>query len=131
MSAPKRLLVLDDERRFAEHITEVARALGYAAVATNSAHEFQLEYLAAPPDVIVLDIVMPVKDGIEVMRWLVDNGCRARILIISGFSPSFAHAAQVIGESQGHLQITQMSKPVKLAELRARLTEGLVTTGSA
>jgi CheY-like chemotaxis protein len=123
VSGSSRLLVLDDEPAFAAFVAEVGRGLGYDAATTHSAVTFEAAYLAAPPDVIVLDIVMPDRDGIEVVKWLTGIGCRARIVIISGFSPTFAAAAQVIGELHGKLEIRQLTKPVKLAELRAALGE--------
>ena len=77
--------------------------------------------MAVLPDVIVLDIVMPEQDGIETIKWLVDRGCRARILIISGYCPTFAFAAKLIGEVQGNIEVSQLEKPIRVAELRARL----------
>lgn len=121
MTTPRRLLVIDDEPDFAELVVEVAGQLGYAATATITAGDFMAQYLAAPPDLIVLDIVVPEHDGIDLMRWLVAQGCRARIVIVSGYNPAFANAAKMIGEFSGKLGITQLQKPVKLAELRAAL----------
>jgi CheY-like chemotaxis protein len=63
--------VVDDERDFADLVVRVAGQLGYQAEAASTAAAFQACYLAAVPDVIVLDIVMPDQDGIELMRWLV------------------------------------------------------------
>lgn len=117
----KRLLVVDDERDFAEMVTRVATRLGYAATVTTTPGDFMSRYTTEPPDVVVLDIVMPDKDGIELMRWLVDQGCRARVVIISGYNPAFANAAKMIGEFGGQMPITYLQKPVKLADLRAAL----------
>lgn len=121
MTAPRRLLVIDDEPDFADLVVQVATRLGLAATATTKAGDFMAQYMATPPDLIVLDIVMPEQDGIELMRWLVAQRCRARIVIVSGYNPAFANAAKVIGEFGGQLSITYLQKPVKLAELRAAL----------
>jgi len=121
MSIQKRLLILDDEPDFATFVGTVAGDLGYEAIVTTTFAAFQAHYLADPPDVIVLDIVMPNQDGIETMQWLVTTGCCARIILISGFDPSYATAARVFGEHGGKMRISQMEKPVKLADLRARL----------
>ena len=117
----RRLLVVDDERDFAEMVVRVATPLGYAATVTTTSGDFMARYKSEAPDVIVLDIVMPDKDGIELMRWLVDQGCRARIIIISGYNPAYANAAKVIGEFSGQMPISYLQKPVKLADLRAAL----------
>lgn len=121
MSGPGRLLVIDDEVDFASFVATVAAAMGYAASAVGTAGEFQRLYLAAAPDVIVMDIVMPEQDGIELIRWLIAQGCRARIVIVSGFNPDYAKFAKTLAELGGNLAVTMLRKPVKLEELRASL----------
>lgn len=125
MSTRKRLLIIDDEADFGRFVGDVGTDLGYETVVTSVPDDFQAAYRAAPPDVIVLDVVMPKMDGIEIIRWLADQDCRARILIISGYNPLFATAARMLGEQESSMDIRQMQKPVKLAELRAALTEVL------
>jgi DNA-binding response OmpR family regulator len=124
MSTVNRILILDDEADFARFVETVATELGYDAVVATTSPAFQAAYLAEPPDVIVLDIVMPETDGIETIQWLVRQGCSARVIIISGYNPTYATAAREIGESIGAMQITQMQKPVKLTALQARLQLG-------
>ncbi len=93
---------------------------------THSADEFQRTYEAGqPPNIITLDVVMPDKDGIEVVRWLAERQCPSRVIIISGFNPSFAKAARIIGEETAGMKITQLQKPVRLGELRAALSAGM------
>ena len=121
MTGAKRILVIDDERDFAQFVESVASGLGYDAVMTSTAAEFRAAYLAAPPDIVVLDIIMPDEDGIELIQWLIDNGCRARLVIVSGYRSTFAEAAKTIAEVKGGLKVVQLQKPVKLAELRAQL----------
>jgi CheY-like chemotaxis protein len=123
MSLGKRLLVIDDEPSFAQLVGRVAGELGYAVTVTTEALQFRAAYLTEPPDVIVLDIVMPDQDGIELIEWLVGQGCRARILIISGYSPIFAEAAKLIGEVKGNLDVSLLRKPIKLADLRQHLQD--------
>ncbi|MEJ2211087.1 MAG: response regulator transcription factor [Anaerolineae bacterium] len=38
------------------------------------------------PDVILMDLVMPHTDGLEAIRQLADDGCRARILVLTSFA---------------------------------------------
>jgi DNA-binding response OmpR family regulator len=123
MSSRKRLLVVDDEKMFADFVVKTASDLDYAALATNSGRDFKEAFLAEAPDVIVLDILMPDEDGIELMQWLVKNGCRARIIICSGYGSAFANITKALGEHQSNLQISILAKPVRLKELRAYLSE--------
>ena len=121
MTTAPHLLVIDDEKDFCDLVVRVGTQLGYMATATSTAGDFKACYQADPPDLIVLDIVMPEQDGIELMRWLVEQGCSARIVIASGYNPVFANAAKMIGEFSGKLSVAFLQKPVKLADLRAQL----------
>jgi CheY-like chemotaxis protein len=121
MSAPGRLLVVDDEPDFADLVVTVATGMGYAASAADSPGEFRRLYAAAPPEVIVMDIVMPEQDGIELIRWLIGQGCRARLVIVTGFNPDYAKFAKALAELGGKLDVAVLRKPVKLEALRAAL----------
>jgi DNA-binding NarL/FixJ family response regulator len=85
-----RVLIADDEPVFVEmvealladddRIEVVASAQdGQEAVELARAHE---------PDVIVMDISMPVIDGIEATRQIHEDNPNARILILTGSSTS-------------------------------------------
>jgi response regulator of citrate/malate metabolism len=64
---------------------------------------------------------MPDEDGIELIQWLVSQGCRARIVIASGFDPTYAKSAKILAEMGGKLNVAVLRKPVKLEDLRASL----------
>lgn len=123
MSAAKRILIIDDEPEFSRFVAKVASGLGYDTAETTTAKAFRSEYATAVPDIIVLDIVMPDEDGIELLQWLIAEGCRARILIISGYGPNFADAAKTIAEVKGKLTVQRLEKPIRLADLRAALQD--------
>lgn len=122
MNNQKHLLVVDDQNEFTDFVVDVATRLGYSAQPANSARKFRELYMAQVPDVIVLDIVMPDSDGIELMIWLAEQKCGARIAIASGYGAKYSLAAKTIGEAQGSLNVTIISKPVKLDALRSFLS---------
>jgi CheY-like chemotaxis protein len=119
----RRLLVLDDEADFCAFVARVARGLGFAVEITTSASDFQEAYTRFAPTHISLDMVMPEKDGIELIRWLAAIGCTARIFIMTGYHPRYAAAAREIGRIQGLAPILILKKPVSLADLRAVLED--------
>ena len=41
------------------------------------------QVLALEPDLILVDLLMPGKDGIQVVRELKEAGCRAKVIMIS------------------------------------------------
>lgn len=121
MTAP-RLLVIDDDANFAALVQTVAEERGFLVTVTDKGEDFKSAYMADPPSVIVLDIVMPEIDGIELMKWLAERGCQAQVVIVSGYDPSYARAAKAIAESQAGMTIQTLEKPVKLADLRAAIS---------
>jgi DNA-binding response OmpR family regulator len=114
----KRLLVIDDAADFGAFVRRVAVKLDFEVKVTTDPREFKEIYKRFDPTVIVLDIVMPDTDGIELVRWLVTAHCTARIIIVSGFNPNYARAADAIGSVAGLTSITRLSKPVRVADLR-------------
>jgi CheY-like chemotaxis protein len=122
MNRPLTVLVVDDEPDFAELVRKVAEALGHRVLVATDHGAMRTQFAAATPDIIVLDVVMPQMDGIEVTRWLAGCGYRGRILLVTGFNPLYAEAAKVVGETQGQMEIRVLAKPVPLAALRTALT---------
>ncbi len=122
---PRRLLVIDDEPEFRQFVRRVAEGLEFEVQDVGNGHGFKKIYQKFDPSVIVLDIVMPEVDGIELVQWLGDQGCLARILLISGYNPLYPKTARVLAEAKGLVSLTTMSKPLKLEELRAALNEAV------
>lgn len=119
--AGKRLLIVDDEPRFAAFVERVASRLGFAVEVTVHGSDFQAAYRRQPPDTIVIDMVMPDIDGNELILWLVDQRCRADILIITGYHPDYAVNARILAELKGLRSVVTLSKPVSVVRLRRAL----------
>lgn len=119
----KRLLIVDDEPKFAAFVRKVAAPLGYDVEVTNHGRIFQEAYLRAVPDVVVLDMVMPEIDGNELILWLVEQDCTADLIIMTGYSPDYAVNARLLAEFKGLRSVTTLSKPISVARLRAALAK--------
>jgi len=118
--AAKRLLVIDDEPEFCNFVREVAEGAGFDVIVASGADEFRHAYRERDPGVVVVDVVMPDVDGIELVNWLADQGCTAQVLVMTGYNPQYADAAVVLGNVQG-LNVRRYSKPVRVATLREAL----------
>ncbi len=113
----RRMLVIDDEPDIAEFIGQVGEGLGYDVRVTSDVESFKAAFDGYSPDVVVLDVVMPEIDGIELVKYLAANGCAARILVISGYAQRYLDSTKVLGEAFGLQSITAMSKPIELPKL--------------
>lgn len=118
--ASKRLLVIDDEPEFCNFVREVAEGVGYDVTIATGADEFRYAYGQQEPSVVVVDVVMPDVDGIELVNWLGEQGCTAQVFVMTGYNPQYADAAVVLGNVQG-LDVQRFSKPIRVAALREAL----------
>lgn len=118
----RRLLMVDDNEAIGDFVRSVAEPLGYAVETYADATGFYGALDRGDPEVIVLDLVMPQTDGIEILRRLAQRQSRARIFIMSGFDPAHQRMAVTLGESHGLSMAGVIRKPVRAADLRAMLT---------
>ncbi len=115
-AAPPRVLVVDDETAIREALERALRLEGFV-VDLAEGGTVALERLAAePPDVVVLDVVMPDLDGIEVTRRLRGAGSRVPICILSARDEVADRVAGLRAGADDYLV-----KPFALEELTARL----------
>lgn len=120
--ANKRLLIVDDEVKFAALVRKVAEPLGYDVEITTSGRDFMEAYSREVPHTVVLDMVMPEIDGNELILWLVGQNSRSHIIIITGFSPQYATNARLLAEYKGLKSVKTLSKPVSVPRLREALS---------
>ena len=118
----RRLLICDDEPAFGRFVKAVAEGLGYDVRVTTEGQAFMEAYGSFQPTTIVLDMIMPGMDGNELVVWLAQRQCTARLIIITGYTPDYATHAKILAEFKGLGPVTTLYKPVELNRLRAVLT---------
>jgi two-component system chemotaxis response regulator CheY len=80
----KRLLIVDDAVIMRMRIREIAREAGWTIVGeAANGQEAVARYRELTPDLVTLDIVMPVKDGVTALREIRQQDPRARIIMVS------------------------------------------------
>jgi CheY-like chemotaxis protein len=61
---PNRILVVDDETRMRDLLRVVLESRGYSVEEAEDGLQALKMFAADPPDMVILDIMMPVMDGI-------------------------------------------------------------------
>jgi len=70
VTRPPRILIVDDERMIVDYLEEYLQRLGYETATAANGREALEKVAVDSPDLILLDIVMPVIDGLKVCRIL-------------------------------------------------------------
>jgi two-component system, OmpR family, response regulator len=115
--ARRRLLLIDDELAVARFVAHAAEECGYEAIVTVTAESFQSQYRALAPAVVVLDLALPRSDGVELLRFLAEEKCTARVVLLSGFDGRVLEAAMRLGATMGLDMARPLTKPVRLQAL--------------
>jgi DNA-binding response OmpR family regulator len=111
-----RILIVEDNRRLNQSLKAALEDDGYAVDATFDGEEGESYALAAPYDLIILDVMLPKKDGYQVCRSLRSEGVKAPILMLTARD---AIEDRVSGLDSG--ADDYLVKPFAMQELRARL----------
>ena len=119
------LLIIDDEQDMAEYVGEIAEPLGFDVIISTSAREFQQNYTATQPSVIVMDIVIPEMDGIELIDWLAEINCTVPIILMSGYNAFYLEMAEKLGNRKSCNIIGTLIKPFTSEELEPFLQQTL------
>lgn len=119
-----RILVVEDNPDNRILITDVLTSLDYEVTVANDGQEGVDKAGSERPDLILMDMSLPVMDGWTATRKLKDNPELKHIPIIA----LTAHA--MVGDKERALEVgcnDYISKPIDLRELATKLAEFLPT----
>ncbi|MFK7945753.1 MAG: response regulator transcription factor [Paracoccaceae bacterium] len=82
---PKRVLLVEDEPNIVESLKFLLARAGFEVVVQANGREGLQAARSAPPDVLILDVMLPEINGIEVLRQLraEDTGSDLPILMLT------------------------------------------------
>jgi two-component system, OmpR family, response regulator MprA len=120
------ILVVDDERAVRDSLRRALELEGYGVELAEDGEQALKRLEADPqPDAIILDVLMPGADGLEVCRRLRSAGNAVPVLMLTARSEVDSRVAGLDAGADDYL-----SKPFALAELLARLRALLRRLGS-
>ena len=120
MSATDRIVVIDDDRVVGEIVSALARAMGLQCDVARTPDDF-FKCIGPHTSVILLDLVMPEMDGIEILRLLGERNCKARIVLMSGINIRVIETAKKLAQSLGLSVIGHLQKPFPITQLQELL----------
>lgn len=119
----KKLLIVDDDIGLAKAYARIGMDAGFEVHVVNNPLHATEAFLEFKPDVAVVDMIMPEKDGIDVLNEILLTGEPARIIVTSGYGDAMLRLAQGLAtfHERGHLAV--LKKPVRRSDLKKLLTE--------
>src|SRR5262245_17764061 len=115
---PSTILVVDDEPFNVDYLAQELEDLGYATVSAQNGQEALERVTAQAPDLILLDVMMPIMDGFTVCRILKEND-ETRLIPIVIMTALDSFDDRIKGIEAGADDF--LTKPVNQRELLARI----------
>lgn len=116
MTSPIRILIADDQTLFRRSFCALLKAAGYDVVAEAESGERALELCRElEPDIVLMDLDMPGMGGLEATRRLVEEGCGAQVVALTGSHDDDGVVDAMQAGAQGYLLKTL--EPERLFEL--------------
>ena len=115
MSTQPLVLVADDEQRITKLVSMALTDEGFRVITASGGEEALAKAEEVRPDIVLLDIVMPDLDGIEVMRQLRERRSVPVILLTAKGSATDKAKGLDLGADD------YIAKPFHLDELAARV----------
>ena len=120
-----RILLVEDETNLRRTVTDLLKSDGYTVESSGDGLEAQKMALTQPFDLIILDVMLPSRNGFEVCRHLRKNGVNAPILMLTARSELNNKVQGLKAGGDDYL-----TKPFETPELQARV-EALLRRASS
>jgi heavy metal response regulator len=111
-----RLLVVEDQERVASFIVKGLREEGYSCDLASDGEQALAQAVVESYDLIVLDVMLPKRDGLAVTQALRDQGAKTPILLLSARHDTSVKVRGLDAGADDYL-----TKPFAFEELVARI----------
>lgn len=111
-----RLYIVDDEILICNLLKTLTANL-YDDICTFQQPSLFLKETINDGAVVILDLMMPEIDGIEVIRHLAKSHSKITLILISGYNKSVLHSAEALAKSYGMKVAGNFTKPINTSKL--------------
>ncbi len=123
-TANARILVAEDDRAVRESVVRALQLEGYTVASANNGAEALEALRQSEPDVLLLDVSMPIVDGLTVCRVIRSEGSKLPVLMLTARTETSDRVAGLDAGADDYLP-----KPYDLDELLARIRALLRRSG--
>ncbi len=113
------LAIVDDEPELGRLLCDMMAKEGFQPLYFEKGSAF-VEYYRRHPDLnfLILDLLMPEMDGVEVLRKLAELDADIGIVLVSGYDESVLHAARRFASESCLNILASLCKPIRFPELK-------------
>lgn len=111
------VFIVDDDEQMRSLITDSLSTMSLTVTPFENARALYSEFPAR--GILILDLVMPDVDGIEVLQRLGKANSRLQIILISGLDSTILACAKDIALGEGLTLLGTLNKPFSISELLA------------
>jgi CheY-like chemotaxis protein len=123
---PHKLLVIDDDAGIAKVVGMTAERLGLEFQTVLNPREAVARFTDYRPDIVILDMIMPGTDGIDVLHEILASGIPSKIILSSGYGDAYLRLAQGVAHFHDAGQLAVLPKPFRRHQL-VDLLSGLMS----
>ncbi|NKB33230.1 MAG: EAL domain-containing protein [Pseudomonadales bacterium] len=116
-----KLLVIDDDVAVSDLIESISRDMKFAVNCVYDYESIGSTYRSFQPDVIFLDLMLPGYDGVEVLHYFAEVGCKAKIILISGVDKTTLASAGEVGRLSNLNIVGTLKKPFLIEDVEKTL----------
>lgn len=112
-SEQHRILVVDDEVGVGRIIKAAATEVGVQALVINDSAQFDQAFGSMAPTIIFLDIIMPGRDGMEIVGQLGAQAYTGQIVLMTGSNPLYLQMTSSVAWARGLCLTGMLFKPFR------------------
>ena len=110
-----KIIIIDDDALIRRMVNRVLTGSGYQVLEAENGCDGMAVIHEQKPDLIITDLMMPEKEGIETVRELQMDSCKVPILVISG--SDLDNRAMYLNMAKKFGADATLKKPFRPAEL--------------
>jgi DNA-binding response OmpR family regulator len=111
-----RILIIEDDRKMSSALVSGLESAGYEVVAAGSAEEGFFLVHSLQPDLLLLDLTLPQRNGLDILRQIRKEGLDLRVLILTSHNTVEDRVEGLQTGADDYL-----GKPFSFPELMARI----------